>query len=195
MRVSKFLSAVFFFSLPETLFEFLPAAPRHEDINTVWWINRYFWCALGSLPRWPRCRKYSTLVDHGLPSSQSSTSPTQSLLGEKHFTGRLGSKKKINIKILRNAGSFMEKSKQRVVSFFCCCWWMRRCSWEYQVNISYLSVIHCFITFILLWLSRCSLLLLLLFLARVCQPGTRRAAGGGAARRFSEETCVRVLRL
>ena len=86
------------------------------------------------------------------------------------------------------------KNPNRFVSFFCCCcqdWLMRRCSWKYQVNISYLSVIHCFITFILLRLSRCSLLLfLLLLLARVCQPGTQRAAGGGAARRFSEETCA-----
>lgn len=34
------------------------------------------------LPHWPRCRKYSTLVYHGLPSSQSSTSPTQVSAGE-----------------------------------------------------------------------------------------------------------------
>lgn len=57
-----------------------------------------------------------------------------------------------------------------------------------KVNISYLSVIHCFISLILLWFSRCWLLLLLLLLAPFFLSGTQRAAGGGAARKYSRKT-------
>lgn len=75
-----------------------------------------------SLPRWPRCRKYSTLVNHGLPSSQSSTSQTHEFGGEilnydRIFFFFLISRSKY--KILRKVGRFRQKqSKHKVVSPF-----------------------------------------------------------------------------
>lgn len=56
-----------------------------------------------------------------------------------------------------------------------------------KVNISYLSIIHCFISLILLWLSRCSS-----SSGPFCSVhrglGTQRVTGGGVARKYSRET-------
>lgn len=125
-----------------------------------------------SLPRWPRCRKYSTQVDHVLPSSQSSTSPTQVFWRRIKFLWPFFYLEN-KYKILHKIGSFLGEKipKQRDVSF---CQDTRRkylgrikssrkksqMVWRSapgnsRVNISYWSGIHCFITYSC-YVCRCS---------------------------------------
>lgn len=111
------------------------------------------------LPHWPRCRTYSTLGNHGIPSSRSSTSPiklfreknclwpniqkefanpSQSWTSQRLKFWKKSYRKFFPLKIKR-ANSFgkLEKMKALLQVIF-----GPRIS---KVNISYLSIIHCLI--------------------------------------------------
>lgn len=90
------------------------------------------WRANVALPRWPRCRKlYSIRVNRALPSSQSSTSPTQ-VCGEESFLSLRGSLRKINPKKEKSSAE-KKNPEKKLVPFVlsrnasaCSCRWVNK---------------------------------------------------------------------